>query len=96
MSTRDTIIAMFNEVARNQERTLAPLTDDLRLVDCGLDSLGFAIVVAGLDESLGVDPFDSPDWVDFPVQFGEFVGLYDRALAAQNQGTGPLPHSQCA
>ncbi len=85
MSTRDTIVAMFNDVAKNQQRTLAPLTDDLRLIECGLDSLGFAIVVAGLDESLGVDPFDSPDWVDFPVALGDFVQLYERALAAQRQ-----------
>jgi hypothetical protein len=76
---------MFNDVAKNQQRTLAPLTDDLRLIECGLDSLGFAIVVAGLDESLGVDPFDSPDWVDFPVALGDFVQLYERALAAQRQ-----------
>ena len=85
MSTRDTIISMFNDVAKDQARTLAPLTDDLRLVECGLDSLGFAIVVAGLDESLGVDPFDSPDWVDFPVALGDFVQLYERALASQHQ-----------
>jgi acyl carrier protein len=86
MSTRDTIISMFNDVAKNQERTLAPLTDDLRLVECGLDSLGFAIVVAGLDETLGVDPFDSPDWVDFPVALGDFVQLYERALDSQHRG----------
>jgi hypothetical protein len=54
----------------------------LRLTDCGLDSLGFAIVVAGLDESLGVDPFDSPDWVELPATLGEFVQLYERASCA--------------
>jgi acyl carrier protein len=85
MSTRDTIVSIFCDVARDQQRTLAPMTDDLRLVDCGLDSLGFAIVVAGLDEALGVDPFDSPDWVDFPVALGDFVQLYERALALQRQ-----------
>ncbi len=82
MSTRAIIISMFNDVANDQQQTLAPMTDDLCLLDCGLDSLGFAIVVAGLDESLGVDPFDSPDWAELPATFGEFVRLYERASCA--------------
>jgi acyl carrier protein len=82
MSTRAIIISMFNDVAKDQQQTLAPMTDDLRLLDCGLDSLGFAIVVAGLDESLGVDPFDSPESADLPATLGEFVQLYERASCA--------------
>jgi len=79
--TRDTIVSVFNEVAVSQGRTLAPLSDDLRLTECGLDSLSFAIVVANLEDSLGVDPFNSAEWVDFPVTLGDFVQLYDRAVA---------------
>jgi acyl carrier protein len=78
---RDTIIAVFQDVAASQGRTLAPLSDDLRLTECGLDSLSFAIVVANLEDSLGVDPFNSAEWVDFPVTLGDFVRLYDRAVA---------------
>ncbi len=78
---RDTIISIFQEVAASQGRTLAPLSDDLRLTECGLDSLSFAIVVANLEDSLGVDPFNSAEWVDFPVTLGDFVKLYDRAVA---------------
>jgi acyl carrier protein len=78
---RDTIIAVFQDVAASQGRTLAPLSDDLRLTECGLDSLSFAIVVANLEDSLGVDPFNSAEWVDFPVTLGDFVRIYDRAVA---------------
>ncbi|GAC1308739.1 MAG: acyl carrier protein [Steroidobacteraceae bacterium] len=78
---RDTIIAVFKEVAASQGRTLAPMGDDLRLTECGLDSLSFAIVVARLEDSLGVDPFNAPEWVDFPVTLGDFITLYDRAVA---------------
>ncbi len=78
---RDKIVSVFKEVAESQGRTLTPLSDDLRLTDCGLDSLSFAIVVANLEDSLGVDPFSSSEWVDFPVTFGDFVSLYERAVA---------------
>jgi len=77
MSVRSTIQSQFEHVAVEQERKLATLTDDLKLIDCGLDSLSFAIVVARLEDSLGVDPFSSDQAVDFPVTFGDFVRLYE-------------------
>jgi acyl carrier protein len=81
MSTRETILSVFKQVAEDQGRTLAPMTDDITLTDCGLDSLSFAIVVSGLEDSLGVDPFAKDEWVDFPVTFGDFVKLYEHAVA---------------
>ena len=77
MSVKSTIESQFEQVAAEQERKLATLTDDLKLIDCGLDSLSFAIVVARLEDSLGVDPFNSDQAVDFPVTFGDFVRLYE-------------------
>ena len=77
MSVRSTVQAQFQNVAVEQERKLATLTDDLKLIDCGLDSLSFAIVVARLEDALGVDPFSSDAAVDFPVTFGDFVRLYE-------------------
>jgi len=78
MSIRATIKTQFEQVAVEQERKLAPLSDDLKLIDCGLDSLSFAIIVARLEDALGVDPFSSDQAVDFPVTFGDFVRLYER------------------
>lgn len=77
MSVRSTITAQFQQVAREQDRTLAPLSDDMRLVQSGLDSLSFAIIVARLEDSLGIDPFNAADAVEFPVTFGDFVRLYE-------------------
>jgi len=77
MSTRSTITTQFQQVAGEQERKLATLTDDLKLIDCGLDSLSFAIIVARLEDALGVDPFSSDQAIDFPVTFGDFVRLYE-------------------
>jgi len=77
MSMRSAIASQFQQVASEQERTLSPLSDDLKLLQSGLDSLSFAIIVARLEDSLGIDPFRSADAVEFPVTFGDFVRLYE-------------------
>ncbi|HTW46050.1 MAG TPA: hypothetical protein VMD58_10935 [Acidobacteriaceae bacterium] len=76
---RSEIEAQFIQVAQEQGNRLAPLTDDLALLDSGLDSLCFAIIVARLEGLLGVDPFTLSDDVLFPVTFGDFVRLYENA-----------------
>ena len=58
-----------------QQQTLAQLSDDAKLVELGLDSLGFALVVALLEDTIGFHPFSAPD--NYPVTFGEFVKLYE-------------------
>ena len=77
MSVRATVTSQFEQVAKEQERRLARLSDDLRLLDSGLDSLSFALIVVRLEEALGFDPFDVADDVKFPVTFGDFVRLYE-------------------
>lgn len=81
MSTRNSIVSVFEQVAADQGRTLAPLADNLKMTECGLDSLSFAVVVATLEDALGVDPFNAAEWVDFPVTFGDFIQMYDHAVA---------------
>ena len=80
MSARPVIEQQIQIVAANQQKRLAPLKDDLVLLDSGLDSLCFAILVARLEDELGVDPFlDAEDGV-FPETLGQFITFYDRAL----------------
>ena len=70
----------MQQIAQEQNRKLAPLTDDLVLLEFGLDSLSFAILVARLEETLDVDPFSATTDVKFPVTFGDFVKLYEDAV----------------
>jgi acyl carrier protein len=77
MSLRSTICSQFEQVAVEQKRKLARLSDDLKLMESGLDSLSFALVVVRLEEAVGFDPFDSTENVTFPVTFGDFVKLYE-------------------
>lgn len=77
-SIRTTIIAQFQQVATEQNHKLAELTDDRSLMDSGLDSLGFAIVVARLEDALGIDPFSASNDGQYPVTLGDFIQLYEK------------------
>ena len=79
MTVRSEMIAQFTRVADEQDKRLAPLTDTLPLMESGLDSLCFAIVVSRLDSSLGLDPFSSDEDAGFPATFGELVRFYENA-----------------
>ena len=79
MSVRSVITSQFEQVAREYDNRLAPLTDDLALLDSGLDSLSFAVIVALLEAELGVDPFSESEDTLFPSTFGEFVRFYENA-----------------
>jgi acyl carrier protein len=81
MTTKLTITSEIEKVASEQNVRLAPLADDLILLDSGLDSLCFAILVARLEDQLGVDPFTASDDVSFPVTLRDFVKAYDDAAA---------------
>lgn len=78
-SVRETITSHFERVAEEQDKVLAPLADDLALLESGLDSLCFAIIVARLEDDLGFDPFSTADDTHFPVTVGEFIRFYEHA-----------------
>jgi acyl carrier protein len=80
MSVRLTIFEQMEEVAREHGKILAPLKDDLVLADSGLDSLGFAVLVARLEDTLGVDPFTASDEAVFPLTLGDFVKVYENGV----------------
>jgi acyl carrier protein len=79
MSSRDKIFSVIQEVADQQERPIRALNDNLVLLESGLDSLCFAIIVARLEDELGHDPFTASEDVYFPVTLGDFVEFYDQA-----------------
>ena len=79
MNIRSEITTQFQQVAREYDKRLAPLTDSLTLLDSGLDSLCFAIIVARLERDLEIDPFSSSEDALFPLTFGEFGQFYENA-----------------
>jgi acyl carrier protein len=79
MSIRLSVITQMKEVAREQNVALPQLDDDLSLQETGFDSLGFAILVARLEDELGIDPFTISDEATFPLTIGDFVRAYENA-----------------
>ena len=79
MRIKLTITEQMTQIAREHGKTLAPLSDDLVLLDSGLDSLGFAVLVARLEDTLGIDPFTTAEDAMFPVTLGDFVKVYENA-----------------
>jgi hypothetical protein len=81
MSVRLKIIAAMRQIAAEQKVVLPPLEDTLRLHETGFDSLGFAILVARLEDELGVDPFTMSNDVAFPLTVGDFIAAYENVPA---------------
>ena len=77
MSVKLTIMQKMEQVAREHGKILPPLKEDLVLANCGLDSLGFAVLVARLEDTLGIDPFTAADDAIFPITLGDFVKVYE-------------------
>ncbi len=80
---RDKIIGAFHEIARTYGVELVALQGDTVLLECGLDSLGLAALVALLEEDLGYDPFVMTDVPAYPRTLDDFVGVYGRVLPEQ-------------
>ena len=81
MSVRLKIIAAIQQIASEQHVTLPPLEDNLSLHETGFDSLAFAILVARLEDDLGIDPFTIAEDATFPLTIGDFVQAYENAPA---------------
>ena len=84
MSVKAAVISQVRQIAEDNKKALPPLTDDLILLDSGLDSLAIAVLVARLEETLGLDPFTDSDEMAYPVTLGDFITLYEHA--AQSHG----------
>ena len=72
---------MLKQVAAEQQVSLPPLEDDLSLHETGFDSLAFAILVARLEDDLGIDPFTMSEDASFPLTIGDFIKAYENVAA---------------
>ena len=79
MSMKNKIVAIIKELAAESGwKIVSDLNDETVLLESGLDSLGFAILVARLEEELQYDPFTMMDEPVYPRTLGEFVAVYER------------------
>jgi acyl carrier protein len=80
MSVRTVVLDQVRLVAELHQKSLAPLTDTLALLDSGLDSLCIANIMAELEDKLGFDPFVNT--ITLPRTLGEFIELYENGGAS--------------
>ncbi|MDU0355716.1 phosphopantetheine-binding protein [Paraglaciecola aquimarina] len=60
-----------------------PIEASTLLLESGLDSLGYAMLVAQLEEDLGFDPFTELAIDTYPSTFSEFVAIYQQCASQQ-------------
>ena len=87
MSIRATIISEIQQIGESEKKKVRPLTDDLVLLESGLDSLAIAILVARLEEILGIDPFTESDDIYYPVTLGDFIRFYENAVKTRTDNS---------
>lgn len=81
MDIRETIIETMNNIAAAELVNLNfSAGDDTVLLECGLDSLSFAMLVVDLENVFGVDPFQVVDDAYYPKTLGEFVMFYEKYI----------------
>ncbi len=79
MDLRDRIVNCMREIAEQMGQVIKrELVDDAVLLESGLDSLGFAILVSRLEDELGYDPFVLMAEPYYPRTLRDFVAIYER------------------
>lgn len=80
-----TIKELLGEIANDTGSAInVNLTPESILLETGLDSLGFAILVARLEMTLGYDPFVIMETPCYPVTFGDFLEVYEKYAPEAN------------
>lgn len=86
---RNSIIQAMTTIAQEYAQHLRPdLDDSSPLLESGLDSLGFAILIARLEEQFGYDPFTMMSEPIYPQTLGELVAIYEAHHPDRRNGHG--------
>jgi acyl carrier protein len=75
-NVRETILNLIATLLEEDGLPVPPIVDDSVLLETGLDSLGFAVLVTQLESVLGYDPFTIMSEAVYPRTLSEFVSIY--------------------
>lgn len=79
ISVRSTIERVLRKVAEDGGKTLdESFGDQTVLLQSGLDSLDFAIIVARLEREFEADPFSALVEAVYPRTYADLVAIYER------------------
>ena len=75
---RTIVDSVISQVASESGKELvSDFGEETVLLECGLDSLDFAVVVARLERDLGFDPFSQLDEPVYPRTYADLIGIYE-------------------
>ena len=78
MDLKQEIVSVIRQVANESGKELAEdFGEQTVLLQSGLDSLDFAIVVARLEEALNADPFSVMDEPLYPRTLADLIAVYE-------------------
>jgi len=79
MNIRAEVESAYREACENRNvKAPESMSEEMVLLESGLDSLGFAVLVTDLEFKLGYDPFTLMDEPVYPRTFGELLAIYER------------------
>lgn len=79
MNIEQVVRSAMTEVAQLSDcQLIEPIEAITVLLQSGLDSLGYAMLVAQLEEELGFDPFTDLQIKVYPSTFADFVAVYQQ------------------
>lgn len=81
VDAQDIHTAVVGEIARlltEDDKPVPAIGPDDGLIDLGLDSLSFAVVITRLEEILGHEPLDLIESGEYPRTVRELVAVYTR------------------
>lgn len=70
------VVAEIVRLLEEDDLDVPDITASTILLDTGLDSLGFAVLVTRLEEKLGYDPFSLMKDAVYPRTLQDFVEIY--------------------
>jgi acyl carrier protein len=73
---RRVIVSEIDRLVLEAGLPTRPLSDDDVLLETGLDSLGFAVLIVRLEDVLGYDPFTDLAESIYPRTLGELCQVY--------------------
>lgn len=77
MKLEQTVIDEIVKLLVEDDLPIPEISGDTVLLETGIDSLGFAVLVTRLEEILGYDPFSLMTDAVYPRTLSDFVAIYE-------------------
>jgi len=78
MNVRQRVLEILSQVILNELGHPRQIEESSSMEQTGLDSLGFAVLIATLEAELGYDPFVLEENPEYPETVAGLIDIYER------------------